>query len=213
LPSHWASGSRARVDRPSPWPACARSLELPVPATLAHCQALCLAPSSAPLSHYPHLPQLPVVSILSTGITRWSTGWAHRRTPLRGLLASAPPFPFSVHASRSPCFPGARAPLLVPSLGQRWPAAIEPRHHSAIIADRTLPELHQLNRLVHLTHLTMGSTVVLTPRPGTSPMVSYYRRWLLPLSGEWHVGPWVPLSVTDDEHGCTASGRRSDFSG
>jgi hypothetical protein len=93
------------------------------------------------------------------------------------------PFSFSVCASRSSCFPGARVPLPVPSLGRRWPTAVEPRHRSAIITGRALPELYRLNRLVHLACLAVGSTVVLTPRPKTSPTASSRRRWLLPPLG------------------------------
>jgi hypothetical protein len=141
---------------------------LSILATSAHHQRLRLAPSSASLSRSPRLPQLPMVSLPSAGIARWSPGRAHRGTLLRGLLRSALHFPFSVHASHSPCFPSARAPLPMPSLARRWSAAVEPHHRSAITTSRALPELHRLDRLVHLTRLAVGSTVVLLFVPMSS---------------------------------------------
>jgi hypothetical protein len=109
LPPHQASGSRARVGEPSPPPARAlvgvvRLGHLSSPPASLSCSELRLSL---------------VVSFPSTGIARRSPGRAHWRTPLRGLLPSAPPFSFSVRASRSPCFLGARAHLPVSSPGRR----------------------------------------------------------------------------------------------
>jgi hypothetical protein len=115
LPPHRASGSRACAGKPPPpsthvprrlgYPDHHRSLSATVsrPEHRLHLARPALASAcrgKAPLcgNHSPEHDR------------------AHWRALLHGLLSSAPPFSFSLHASRSPRFPDACAPLPVPSL-------------------------------------------------------------------------------------------------
>jgi hypothetical protein len=123
-------------------------------------------------------------------------------------VARAPPpsLSFLSWAPLSSSYHEARARTRAPWCGRLPQVANKQRRRSAIAAGEPVPALHQLTRLVHLTRLAVGSTVVLTPRPDTSPMASSRRRWSSPLSGEWHVGPRVPLSATGYKFGWTAPG-------
>jgi hypothetical protein len=73
-----------------------------------------------------------VVRLPSTGIARQST--AELTEELRSVDSPSPLhiFPFFLRTFHSPRFPGARAPRPVPSLGPRWPTAVEPCHRSTI---------------------------------------------------------------------------------
>jgi hypothetical protein len=126
---------------------------------------------------------------LAAVIARRSSSRVHRRELLRGLLPSAPPLLFPVHAFRSPCSREARAPSLAPHRGRSWQPAGEQSRRSAIPTSELPPKLPHLWELARWMRLGAESTLVPSPSPEVSPAVS-----LPPVSGRtcsahWRVGP------------------------